>query len=93
MAAMDNPQKIVDAIIWVSSHPREELPVGWKARASQLSHHIAPDFTESFSADIAYRQIKKGAAAPATSGTLFSPMPSGTSVEGGVRGRMTRVDR
>ncbi|HEY0372916.1 MAG TPA: SDR family NAD(P)-dependent oxidoreductase, partial [Thermoanaerobaculia bacterium] len=39
MAAMDDPEKIVNAIIWVSLHPREELAVGWKAKASYASHH------------------------------------------------------
>lgn len=28
MAVMDDPQKVVDAMVWVSLHPREELPVG-----------------------------------------------------------------
>lgn len=93
MAGMDDPQKIVDAIVWVSTHPREELPVGWKAKASYVSHRIAPDLTERLSADIAHRQVMKGDSVPPTKGTLFNPMKSGDRADGGVRAQMLREDR
>ncbi len=94
MAAMDAPQKVVDAIVWVSLHPVQELPVGWKAEALYASHHIAPHLTERISGDIANEyQIKTAPPAPPTSGTLFVPMQAGTTVEGGVRERMREEDR
>jgi short-subunit dehydrogenase len=94
MAAMDDPWKVVDAIIWVSLHPVQELPVGWKAEASYASHRIAPHLTERISADIsAEYQIETAPPAPPTSGTLFVPMQSGTTVEGAVRERMRQEDR
>ncbi|HEX8469571.1 MAG TPA: SDR family NAD(P)-dependent oxidoreductase [Brevundimonas sp.] len=89
MAAMDDPQKIVDAIVWVSVHPREELPVGWKAKASNDMHHLFPDITERMSGDIAHRwQIETAPPAPPTHGTLHEPMLEGRAVDGGVRERM-----
>lgn len=94
MAWMDSAQEVVEAIVWVTVHPREELPVGWKAQASSRFHTIFPDLTERLTADIAHReQMEKAASAPPTSGTLHEPMMSGTSVEAGVRERMDREDK
>jgi len=89
MAAMDGPQKVVNAIIFSSLHRRRELPVGWKARGAYISHRLFPHFTERISANIAHRyQIKTAPPAPATSGTVFSPMEEGRGVDDGVRERM-----
>jgi short-subunit dehydrogenase len=89
MALMDDPQKVVNAIVWISLHPREELAVGWKAKASYASHHILPDVTERMSANIAHKmQIETAPPAPPTKGTLYEPMQEGRDVEGGVRKRM-----
>jgi short-subunit dehydrogenase len=93
MAAMDDPRKVVNAIVRVSLHPREELSVGWKAKGSYASHQIFPDMTERLSANIAHKwQIETAPPAPPTKGTLFEPMQEGTEVEGGVRERMKRED-
>lgn len=92
MAMMDDPQKIVDAMVWVSLHPREELPVGWKARASFSAHHIFPDLVERVSANIQRAELEKASPAAPTSGSLHQPMASGTAVDGGVRDRMKQED-
>ncbi|MDB5829718.1 MAG: dehydrogenase with different specificity (related to short-chain alcohol dehydrogenase)-like [Variovorax sp.] len=93
MAAMDDPQKVVDAVIWVSLHPQEEAPVGWKAKASYASHRLFPDLTERMSANIAHEyQIETAPPAAPTSGTLHEPMQSGRDMEGGVRMRMRQED-
>jgi hypothetical protein len=89
MAAMEEPQPVVDAIVWVALHPWEEFPVGWKAKGAYLAHHLFPDLTERLAANIAHRwQIETAPPAPPTSGTLYEPMASGGAVEGGVRQRM-----
>jgi short-subunit dehydrogenase len=91
MAAMDPPEKVVNAIIWSTRHPKQELPVGWKARASYRSHHLLPHLTERLSANVAHRyQIKNAPPAPPTQGSLYKPMPSGTGVDDGVRERMKK---
>jgi short-subunit dehydrogenase len=93
MAAMDPPEKVVDAIVYASLHPREKMPVGWKAQAATVSHGLMPDLTERMSANIAdHYQIKTAPPAPPTDGTLFQPMAEGRDVEGGVRARMKRED-
>ncbi|WP_222837299.1 SDR family NAD(P)-dependent oxidoreductase [Dyadobacter fermentans] len=89
MAAMDGPEKVVNAIIFSSLHRRRELPVGWKARASYISHRLMPHLTERISANIAYRyQIKTAPPAPPTKGSVMLPMPEGQGIDDGVRQRM-----
>jgi short-subunit dehydrogenase len=93
MAAMDDPKKVVDAIVRASLHPKEAIPVGWKAQGSYVSHRIFPTLTERLSGALAQReQIQKAAPAPRTSGTLYRPMQSGQGVEGGARERMKQED-
>lgn len=93
MAMMDAPKKIVDAMVWVSLHPREELPVGWKAQTFYSAHHILPDLVERVSANVQRAELNKASPAPATSGSLHRPMASGTAVDGGIRARMDREDK
>jgi short-subunit dehydrogenase len=93
MAMMDDPQKVVDSMVWVSLHPREELPVGWKAQASFSAHHIFPDLVERVSANIQRAELDKASQAPPTSGSLHQPMASGTTVDGGIRERMRQEDK
>lgn len=88
MAMMDGPEKVVQALVWVSLHPREELPVGWKAQAASSAHHLFPDLTERISANIHRAELAKGTPMPPTSGSVHRPMTEGRGVEGGVRARM-----
>jgi short-subunit dehydrogenase len=93
MPLMDGPQKVVDAIIWASRHPQEELAVGWKAKTAYLSSRLTPDLAEYLSANAAYdAQWRKAAPAPNTSGSLHQPVAAGTGVDGGVRERMRCED-
>ncbi|MCJ0975991.1 SDR family NAD(P)-dependent oxidoreductase [Pseudomonas sp. PS1] len=93
MATMDGPEQVVDAIAWVSVNPRKRLPVGWKARGAVISHSLFPSLTERIAANIAHHwQIEKAPPAPPTTGSLYEPMQSGTTVEGDVRERMEREE-
>lgn len=93
MAAMDDPDDVVDAIIGIALDPKEELAVGWKAKASYGSHKLTPDIAERMSAELAHKsQIRDAPPSSATDGTLFVAMASGRGVEGGVRERMARED-
>jgi NAD(P)-dependent dehydrogenase (short-subunit alcohol dehydrogenase family) len=38
----DDSGMVVDAIVWISVHPQETLPVGWKARGVYVMHHLLP---------------------------------------------------
>ncbi|MGE7138976.1 SDR family NAD(P)-dependent oxidoreductase [Luteibacter sp. NPDC031894] len=86
MAAIDGPGKVVGAIVHASLHPREEVPVGWKARAGYWGHRLAPDATERFAANVAHReQMEKAAPAADTAGAIHQPSEAGQGVEGGWR--------
>lgn len=83
---MDEPRKVIHAIIRASLHPREEHSVGWKGKAAYGSHQILPNLTERLTASFAHKyEIEKPPPAPPTSGTLHEPMESGTTVDGGLK--------
>lgn len=86
MAALDDPQKIVNAMLYASLHRNRELPVGWKARMSYHSHRMFPHFTERFAAKLAHKyQMNTQPAVPDTSGSLFKPVMGGTGVDDDMR--------
>ena len=94
MWSMDDPQKVVNAILRSSLRPRKELPVGWKAKASYHFHHMLPHFTERLSAAVAqHYQIKTAPPAPGTDGTLYKPMQTGRGVSDGVRKRIKEENK
>jgi len=89
MAAMDEPRKVVNAVIYSSLHPKKERAVATKAKLTRFFHHLFPHTTERFSANIVHRyQIKTAPPAPPTSGSAFQPMETGRGVDDGVRQRM-----
>lgn len=92
MAMMDDPQLVVDAIVEACLDPKEEQPVGWKAKASDLSHHLLPDLTERLSANVAKSESDKADLQPDTQGALHTPSSNGLKVHGGIRERMQRED-
>jgi len=92
MAAMDDPQIVIDAIVAACTDPREEQPVGPKAHASNLSHHIFPDLTERLSAKIAQSEVAKASPMAATSGSIHVSQADGLIIDGGIRERMKRED-
>jgi short-subunit dehydrogenase len=90
-AAFDDPQKVVNTIIYASLYRNRELPAGGKARTAYRLHHVFPHFTERLAAAMGYYyQIKTAPPAPHTSGNLFETRSTGTGVEGGVRERMKK---
>jgi len=92
MILVDDPAKIIQALLWVSLHPKQELPVGWKAQGAYTAHRILPDLTERIAADIHRRELNKASPAPATSGSLHRPMEEGRTTEGGWRAHMKAED-
>lgn len=92
MAAMDDPSLVIDTIVDACTNPKEEAPVGWKAQASNASHHLFPDLTERLSGNIADKEIQKADPLQPHKGALFEPMADGTGVDGGIRARMEQED-
>jgi len=90
---MDAPEEAVNAVVYASIHPQEELAVGWKAKGAVLGAQIWPGLADHAAGDLVYRsQVETAPPAPATDGALFAPVPAGTGVEGGARARMKRED-
>lgn len=92
MVLMDGPEKVVQALVWISLHPREELPVGWKAQMASTAHHLLPDLTETIAANVHRAQLEKGTPTQATAGSVHQPMAEGRGTDGGVRARMKAED-
>ncbi|MFC3199708.1 SDR family NAD(P)-dependent oxidoreductase [Parapedobacter deserti] len=91
MAAMDPPEKVVNAVIRRSLRPRKQAAVGGKAKAAVFFHRLFPHFTERLSANIAHKyQIENAPPAPSTSGSVHDAMEGGTGVDDGVRERMKK---
>jgi short-subunit dehydrogenase len=91
MAAMDPPEKVINAVLRKSLRPSKEVPVGWKAKGSWTMHHLLPRFTEKFSASVAHRyQVTTAPPAKDTTGSIYKPMQSGRGISDGVRERMKR---
>lgn len=93
MAAMDDPSKVIEALVNACIHPEEEIPVGWKAHAAKISHNLFPDLTERMSANITGREIEKASAVAPNSGAIHQPMQNTTTVDGGIRARMKQEDK
>lgn len=92
MMAMDDPEIVVNAILDACTQPKEEMPVGPKARLANISHHLFPDLTEKMSGVLSKRESVKGMPCPPTTGTLFDPMEEGRTMDGGIRARMAKED-
>lgn len=92
MALLDDPQLVVDAIVHACLHPKEEQPVGWKAKGSDLSHHLAPKLTERLSAKISKAEAEKASFMPETEGAIHASVDDGLRIDGGIRERMRQED-
>jgi len=93
MAMMDDPGIVVQAIVEACLDPKEEQPVGWKAKGSNIMHHLFPDLTERMSGNVAKAEAEKAMPAPHTSGALHQPMSDGMKIDGGIRERMHAEDK
>ncbi|MGN0101464.1 MAG: SDR family NAD(P)-dependent oxidoreductase [Dietzia sp.] len=92
LAAMDDPDIVVDAIVDACVDPEQERPVGPKARGATASHRLFRELTERFSGTLSESEIGKGTPAPDTSGALHEPVAEGTAVHGDTRERMVMED-
>ena len=91
MVMLDPADKVAEAIVWATLHPREELPVGWKAQGAVSGHGLFPDLTERIAADVYHdAQMRDAPPAADTPGAVFRPMAEGRGVDGGERAREAR---
>jgi NAD(P)-dependent dehydrogenase (short-subunit alcohol dehydrogenase family) len=76
---------VAKTIVDLVEHPRREVVVGNAGRLMTMQQSLAPGMNERMLAKMVDRQHLEDAPAPPTSGSLFSPMGRGASIEGGWR--------
>ena len=86
---MDEPDKVVNAVLRKSLRPKKIVPVGWKAKGSSFMANVFPRFDEWLTGNLSHKyQVEMPPAAPATQGSVHKPMPEGRGVDDGVDERM-----
>ncbi|MDW8848577.1 SDR family NAD(P)-dependent oxidoreductase [Flavobacterium sp. MMLR14_040] len=89
MLLMDEPDKVVNAVLRKSIRPAKIVPVGWKAKGSSFFANVFPRFTEWFAGNLSHKyQIEMGPEAPDTQGSIYKPMYEGRGVDDGADERM-----
>jgi short-subunit dehydrogenase len=89
MVLMDEPEKVVNAVMRKSLRPKKIVPVGWKAKGPSFLANVFPRFTEWFSANVSHKyQMEMGPPAENTDGALHKPMSEGRGVDDGANERM-----
>lgn len=93
-AMMDEPNKVVNAVLRKSLRPKKVVPIGWKAKGSSFFANVLPRFNEWLTGNVAHKyQMEKGPAAPKTSGSIHKPMEEGRGVDDEVDERMKKYDK
>lgn len=94
MALMDEPQKVVNAILRKSLRPAKIVAVGWKAQAASFSANVFPRLSEHLGGNMAQKNmIETGPEVPDTQGNIYQPMPEGRGVDDGASKRMKEYKR
>ncbi|MFD1605387.1 SDR family NAD(P)-dependent oxidoreductase [Flavobacterium artemisiae] len=89
MAMMDEPQKIVNAVLRKSLRPKKIVPVGWKAQVSSFSANVFPRLSEHLGGNMVEKyMIETGPETPNTKGSIYEPIPEGRGVDDGAKKRM-----
>ena len=77
------PREVAEAFVKLAREPRDEMVVGWPARAAQVSWTLARAPTEQVVAGGMRRLLARARPAPKTQGTLLAPRPEGAEPSGG----------
>ena len=89
MALMDEPDKVVNAVIRKSLRPKKIVPVGYKAKFSSFMANVFPRFNEHLTGNISHKyQLKMPPKAADTTGSIYKPMDEGRGVDDGVNERL-----
>jgi NAD(P)-dependent dehydrogenase (short-subunit alcohol dehydrogenase family) len=79
-----DPERVVETVVRLASHPEDEVMVGTAAKVSGIVHQVAPDTTEKvWAAQVHKTQIEHAAPADMSKGAVHEPVPVGTEVSGG----------
>lgn len=81
------PEDVADVIVGLVRRPRDEVAVGWPARALQAAYALAPGPTEHAMGAVLRRYLRRADHAPRTDGSLIRPVFRGRGVSGHLRAR------
>ncbi|MDF0519493.1 SDR family oxidoreductase [Bradyrhizobium yuanmingense] len=76
-------EDVAETFLRLVRAPRDEMAVGWPARAGQLAYAIAPEITENIIGAAFRWLLSRARPAARNEGTLLEAGPQGTSVDGG----------
>jgi len=81
------PEDVAETFVSLVRWPRDEVAVGWPARAAQIAYALAPGPTEHLTGAAMRRALKRASPARRTRGALLEPVATGRDVSGGWRER------
>ncbi|HEY8566192.1 MAG TPA: SDR family oxidoreductase [Beijerinckiaceae bacterium] len=87
------PEDVAAAIVGLVDWPRDEIAVGWPARAAQIAYGFAPGPTEYALGAALRRYLRRAPPAPRSDGSLVTPRPEGRATTGGWQARKGRAGR
>ncbi|WP_088009063.1 SDR family NAD(P)-dependent oxidoreductase [Indiicoccus explosivorum] len=93
MGPMDDPEKVVEAIIGLIDDPEESVEVGTKVEGVTVGGSLMPGLTAKLTGKNMLEMEQDAPPAAHTSGNLHEPVAEGTGVSGGNRERMNREKR
>lgn len=76
-------EDVAKAFLKLAQHPRDEVAVGWPARAGQLSYILARKPLERLSGRAVDKLLARAKPAARTEGALLAPLPEGQGTSGG----------
>ena len=77
------PQDVAETFVQLARSPRDEVAVGWPARAGQIAYALAPRPTEYAIGAALRGLLARADPAPRTEGALREAIPAGTDSNGG----------
>jgi short-subunit dehydrogenase len=77
------PEDVAAAFVRTAVRPRDEVAVGWPARAGQISYALARKPTESVVAVVFRYLLSRAKPESPTKGALLAPIAEGTTSSGG----------
>lgn len=77
------PEDVAEALIGLVRAPRDEIAVGWPARAGQVAYAIAPRLTENMLGAAFRFLLSRARRAKGSEGTMIEAGPQGVSADGG----------
>lgn len=78
------PESVARALVGLVEWPRDEIAVGWPARAAQVAYALAPGPTEHLMGAAFRRYLRRARPAPRTEGALLHPVHRGRGTRGGL---------